>query len=104
MRMSYLRKLGTSFVAVAVASILSACASTHGLAPQSSLNKPDNLQTSATLGNNTSVSTDAWPDLDWWMQFHDPQLDRLIEEGIAGSPTLRVAEARTRAALAQAQV
>jgi NodT family efflux transporter outer membrane factor (OMF) lipoprotein len=90
-------------VAVAVAAVLSACASTHGLAPQSSMSKPDTLQTSATLAN-TAVSTDAWPDSQWWTQFQDPQLDQLIAEGLAGSPTLRVAEARTRAALAQAQV
>jgi NodT family efflux transporter outer membrane factor (OMF) lipoprotein len=90
-------------VAVAVAAVLSACASTHGLAPQSSMTKPDNLQLSATL-TNTAVSPDAWPDSKWWTQFGDPQLNQLIEEGIAGSPTLRVAEARTRAALAQAKV
>src|SRR5262249_1541009 len=47
---------------------------------------------------------DAWPDTKWWTQFGDPQLNQLIEEGLAGSPTLRIAEARTRAALAQAQV
>jgi len=101
--MQSLYKLSGSMVAMVVAGILSACASTHGLAPQSSLNKPDNLQTSATLAN-TAVSTDAWPDSDWWTRFHDPQLNKLIEEGLAGSPTLRVAEARTRAALAQAHV
>jgi NodT family efflux transporter outer membrane factor (OMF) lipoprotein len=67
------------------------------------MNKLDTLQTSATLAN-TAVSTDAWPDSQWWTQFQDPQLNQLIAEGLAGSPTLRVAEARTRAALAQARV
>src|SRR5205814_4471917 len=52
---------------------------------------------------NTPVSTDAWPQSQWWTQFQDPQLDQLIAEGLAGSPTMRVAEARTRAALAQAR-
>jgi NodT family efflux transporter outer membrane factor (OMF) lipoprotein len=87
--------------AFVVATILSACASTHGLAPQSSLQKPDNLAASAVLAN-TTVNADAWPDSKWWTQFGDPQLNQLIEEGLAGSPTLRVASARTRAALAQA--
>ena len=96
-------KLYRTAVAVAVTGVLSACASTHGLAPQSSMNKPDTLQASATLAN-TAVSTDAWPDSQWWTQFQDPQLNQLIAEGLAGSPTLRVAEARTRAALAQARV
>jgi NodT family efflux transporter outer membrane factor (OMF) lipoprotein len=96
-------KLYRTAVAVAVAAVLSACASTHGLAPQSSMNEPDTLQTSATLAN-TAVGVDAWPDSQWWTQFQDPQLNQLIDEGLAGSPTLRVAEARTRAALAQARV
>jgi NodT family efflux transporter outer membrane factor (OMF) lipoprotein len=95
--------IARSAVAIAVAMVLSACASTHGLAPQSSVNKPDNLQASTALAN-TAVSPDAWPDSKWWAQLGDPQLNQLIEEGLAGSPTLREAEARTRAALAQAQV
>lgn len=94
-------RLNTSIVAIAVTTVLSACASTHGLAPQASFAKP--LETTASLAS-TSVSADAWPDSDWWKQFHDPQLDELLAEGLAGSPTLRVAEARTRAALAQAHV
>jgi len=101
--MSGRNKLYRAAIAVVVAGILSACASTHGLAPQSSINKPDTLQTSATLAN-TPVSNDAWPQSQWWTQFQDPQLDQLIAEGLAGSPTMRVAEARTRAALAQARV
>jgi len=59
--MSARNKLYGAAVAMAVTAVLSACASTHGLAPQSAMNKPDALQTSATLAN-TAVSTDAWPD------------------------------------------
>jgi len=101
--MSAMRKHHRLAVAMAVTAVLSACASTRGLAPQSSVSKPDSLQASATLAK-TAVSTDAWPDSQWWMQFQDPQLSQLVAEGLAGSPTLRVAEARTRAALAQARV
>jgi NodT family efflux transporter outer membrane factor (OMF) lipoprotein len=92
-----------ALISAALMGVLSACASTHGLAPQSAITKADSLQTSATLAS-TAVSTDAWPQSQWWTQFQDPQLDQLITEGLAGSPTLRVAEARTRAALAQARV
>jgi NodT family efflux transporter outer membrane factor (OMF) lipoprotein len=95
--------LHRSVVAVAVMAALSACASTHGLKPQSSVNEPDTLEVSTTLAN-ASVAATAWPDTQWWEQFGDPQLNQLIAEGLEGSPTLRVAEARTRAALAQAQV
>ena len=58
--MSATNKLYRAAVAVAVAAVVSACASTHGLAPQSSMNKPDTLQTSATLANS-AVGSDAWP-------------------------------------------
>jgi NodT family efflux transporter outer membrane factor (OMF) lipoprotein len=88
-------------VAVVVAAVLSACASMHGLAPQSSLTKPDSLSASKVL-SDANVTQDAWPDSTWWTRLGDPQLNQLIEEGLAGSPTLRMAEARTRAALAQA--
>jgi len=90
-------------ITVVVAAILSACASTHGLKPEASLQKADALKATTTL-SSASVDANAWPDSDWWTQFHDPQLNQLITEGLAGSPTLRVAEARTRAALAQAKV
>jgi NodT family efflux transporter outer membrane factor (OMF) lipoprotein len=96
-------KRAGSALAMAVATVLAACASTHGLTPQSSLIKPDNLAVSATLAN-VRTGGDAWPESKWWTQLGDPQLDELINEGLSGSPTLRVAEARTRAALAQAQV
>ena len=96
-------KLHRLVAALAVGAILSACASTHGLHPDASLRKPDSLEATATLAN-VPVDVSGWPDSQWWTQFRDPQLDQLIAEGLAGSPTLRVAEARTRAALAQAQV
>jgi NodT family efflux transporter outer membrane factor (OMF) lipoprotein len=39
----------------------------------------------------------------WWDSFKDPQLDRLIRQGLKDSPTLAQAQARVAAALAQAQ-
>jgi NodT family efflux transporter outer membrane factor (OMF) lipoprotein len=97
------RKSGRTAVALAVALILSACASTHGVAPQSSLQKPDKLEAGTVLAS-TAINPDSWPDSKWWTQFGDPQLNKMIEEALSGSPTLRIAEARTRAALAQAGI
>jgi NodT family efflux transporter outer membrane factor (OMF) lipoprotein len=37
----------------------------------------------------------------WWSEFGDPQLDRLVGDALAGSPTLAAALARVRAAQAQ---
>jgi NodT family efflux transporter outer membrane factor (OMF) lipoprotein len=39
----------------------------------------------------------------WWDSFQDPQLDRLIRQGLKDSPTLAQAQARVAAALAQVQ-
>lgn len=53
----------------------------------------------AGLGLDTRSAT---IDADWWTGFGDPQLDRLIAAGLAGSPTLETALARLRSAQAAA--
>src|SRR6185312_12164563 len=45
-----------------------------------------------------------WPASDWWKRYGDPQLDALMDEALRTSPTLEIAAARTRQALAAAQV
>ncbi|WP_312517623.1 efflux transporter outer membrane subunit [Massilia sp.] len=42
----------------------------------------------------------AWPAQDWWRAYGDPQLDRLVEQARAGSPTVAAAQARVRQASA----
>ncbi len=44
----------------------------------------------------------AWPEDTWWRTYGDPQLDTLMSEALAGSPTLQSAQARLRQAQAQA--
>jgi outer membrane protein TolC len=39
----------------------------------------------------------------WWSSFEDPQLDRLIRQGLKDSPTLAQAQARVGEALAATQ-
>ena len=85
---------------VACALLLSACASTAGLTPQSQLRDAGTLSASAALGK-VKVSDVSWPDDHWWTTFGDPQLDRLIDEALAASPAIDAADARTRKALAQ---
>ncbi|SAI74198.1 outer membrane efflux protein [Bordetella ansorpii] len=36
----------------------------------------------------------AWPDAQWWRRYGDPQLDRLVDEALAGNPSLAAAQAR----------
>ena len=39
-----------------------------------------------------------WPEPEWWHRYGDPQLDRVVELAMRGSPNLEQAEARYRAA------
>ncbi len=38
--------------------------------------------------------TITWPAEQWWLRYQDPQLDQLIGEALAGSPSLAAAQAR----------
>jgi NodT family efflux transporter outer membrane factor (OMF) lipoprotein len=48
------------------------------------------------------INEDAWPQDNWWHAYGDPQLDTLMTEALAGSPTLQIAQARLRQAQALA--
>src|SRR5262249_38198894 len=45
-----------------------------------------------------------WPTDAWWSLYDDPQLNGLIAEALAGSPSIAVAEARLRRAQATVQI
>jgi NodT family efflux transporter outer membrane factor (OMF) lipoprotein len=47
-----------------------------------------------------AVQEQSWPADTWWKAFADPQLDKLMDEALAGAPTLTIAEARLHAAQA----
>lgn len=53
-------------------------------------------QTLAGLGAGTAV----WPRQDWWTAYGDTQLSILVERARAGSPTVALAQARVRQAMA----
>src|SRR3546814_5335759 len=38
--------------------------------------------------------TISWPTDKWWQRYDDPQLNRLIDEALVGSPSLAAAQAR----------
>jgi NodT family efflux transporter outer membrane factor (OMF) lipoprotein len=83
--------------------LLAGCASIPGSRPAPAETHASRLAAGTTLANET-VAANAWPDTEWWRQFGDSQLDELIGEALAGSPTLAIAAARTREALARAGV
>lgn len=84
------------------ATLLGGCASMAGLDTRSSVLETNRLAAGQSLAGAT-LSPAAWPRTDWWTRFRDPQLDHLMGEALTGNPTLRVAAARARKALALAQ-
>jgi NodT family efflux transporter outer membrane factor (OMF) lipoprotein len=62
---------------------------------------PQALTASRTLAE-AKVDATAWPADGWWRGYGDPQLNALVDEALAGSPSLQTAQARLRAAQAQA--
>jgi NodT family efflux transporter outer membrane factor (OMF) lipoprotein len=89
------------YIAFAATVVLAGCADMKALAPEASM-RDVNAMASARSLQGATVSSAAWPKADWWRSFNDPQLDALMDEALAGSPTLAVAAARTRKALAAA--
>jgi NodT family efflux transporter outer membrane factor (OMF) lipoprotein len=88
---------------LAAAALLAACASTGGEHPLAVRADASRLAAGKSLAD-ASVSDAGWPAEDWWKRYGDPQLDALVDEALRASPTLRVADARVRKAMAAAGV
>ncbi len=87
-------------LAVAVSLVMSGCAGLPAaqlLQPMRSINQ---YQSESAL----AAPAVAWPDERWWQRYADPQLDELMQEGLANSPDMAVAAARLRNAEAGRQV
>ncbi|CAN0627292.1 putative multidrug efflux pump outer membrane channel [Burkholderia multivorans] len=76
--------------AVALACALSACALIRHDRPAATVIAPEQIR----VADDIRLPRDAWPDAQWWRAYRDPQLDALIYRALAGSPTLRAAQAR----------
>ncbi|MFC3549851.1 efflux transporter outer membrane subunit [Lysobacter cavernae] len=84
-----------------LAAILAGCASSRGLTPEGVPIDADTLHSQRNLGPS-AVSAAAFPRQDWWTSLGDSQLNALIDEALAGTPSLAAADARMRQAIAQA--
>ncbi|EHJ62243.1 efflux transporter outer membrane subunit [Novosphingobium pentaromativorans] len=80
---------------------LSACAAPD-LGPRPEMRAPANLGSGRSL--QSSDASAAWPREQWWKAYGDPQLDALVDEALANSPSVAMAEARIRQARGVAQV
>ncbi|MCW1381626.1 efflux transporter outer membrane subunit [Novosphingobium sp. KCTC 2891] len=74
--------------------LLSGCAAVPDLGARPQLRSADSVAATSLAGDADA----AFPADTWWRDYGDAQLTALVEEAIAGSPTLAAAEARARRA------
>ncbi len=74
---------------------LSNCAWMPELENQADIKPIETYVSEKTLQGNVSY----WPENTWWLTYQDSQLNQLIEEGLANSPSMTIAEARLKRAL-----
>src|SRR5207302_1693193 len=77
---------------LALAATLAGCVERGGWKSAPRL-EPQALSASQALAG-AKVDAAAWPAEGWWRGLGDPQLDALVDEALAGSPSLEVAQAR----------
>lgn len=93
-------------ITLAAGLTLGGCADWSGIAPHASALAVNDLDAGHTLrdaGPAARAAADAnaqWPTREWWRVYRDPQLDRLVQAAIDGSPTQAIAAARLREARA----
>ncbi|MGK5026010.1 efflux transporter outer membrane subunit [Janthinobacterium sp. RB2R34] len=85
-------KLSCTILALALAGCASIPPDTHVL-PQQDL-------ATRQLAADIHLASEGWPAAQWWRQFQDTQLNDLIEQALASSPGLDVANTRIGSALA----
>lgn len=81
-------------VIAALGLALAACANLPDLPASPTPRSADNLAVQQTLAGDDGQ----WVHDSWWRDYHDAQLDALINEALAGSPDMEVARARLLAA------
>lgn len=82
--------------ALLAALLLAGCAAIPPVTPAPSLAAPQ-------AADFAPAANGEWPAASWWQQFHDSQLDTLVQQALADSPSMTVAAARLQAARAGAQ-
>jgi NodT family efflux transporter outer membrane factor (OMF) lipoprotein len=83
--------LSRAAIAAAVTALaLSGCVNYFGIRSDKTIAQPQQFETSQSLPGQGGQ----WPTLEWANQFGDPQLPKLIDEALDGSPTIAQAQAR----------
>lgn len=77
-------------LALAGSALLTGCVTPPHLGPAPVAKTPQSYAAATSL----AAPVADWPSDSWWKAYRDPQLDKLIEEVLAGSPTMAQAAAR----------
>jgi NodT family efflux transporter outer membrane factor (OMF) lipoprotein len=88
--------LEKTLISLAAALAMAGCADMSGIAPQAQ------MRDAASVGLTSSASTAV--SAQWWREFGDEQLNRLVDQALAGNPSLRIAQARLARAQAVQEV
>ena len=88
------------FPVLVAALMMVGCANPGGAIPSASQLASANLLTAAESLKGHSVSSANWPHANWWEHYGDSQLNQIVTEALADSPSLRIAESRVRQAAA----
>ncbi len=96
------RRRVLALAGLAGVALAAGCASPSGLRTHAVPAEPARLEAERSLAG-VARAADAHPDDAWWRAYGDPQLDALVGEAMAASPTLRAAQARVERARALAQ-
>lgn len=87
-------------LAIACATVLAGCVSLPG----ADVRPPVAPASDFIAAQSFDVPAGEWPDELWWQSYRDPQLNRLIDEALAGSPTIAIAQARLQQANSAAAI
>src|SRR5256885_16671933 len=88
------RLQATAAVLIGAALLLAGCANPGGIRPTHTLSE-------ATAYGATPTQT-PWPTARWWSEYGDADLDRLVDQGLPGQPSLKKGQARRQLAQAAA--
>lgn len=91
-------RLIPSALLMIVALSLSACANMSGIQSQAT------VRDAASLGLPAEASRPVTVDAQWWREFGDEQLNRLVDEALVTSPSLKIVQARLARAQAGAEL
>lgn len=77
-----------------------------GCAPSHDIGNPPQQQTPASHVSMDlpAAVKNGWPQSNWWQDYHDPQLNSLIQRALVNAPDMQIAEQRIKLAEAQARM